>query len=160
MKNSKLVFSLFFFLISGIDGSVHAQAGPPRKRDYIDFPFTIDSAGSFQKCNGALTLGTAYKEGVIKNKGEKVAGLDGKRYFTDSKGKIIGKVSENGNFYSNKGKLLYSVRCGGAKQCEVMDSKGNVIAKVHEDYKLVAGGLACCLKNEMFVPKRYYLFKK
>lgn len=102
----------------------------------------IDASGKFTDVNG-INMGTMTKDGMIDEKGVKMAHIDGDGNLVDSKtGKKMGKAEKNGNFMymmteTNDSKN-FTIGAPSQGICEVKDEKGNVVLLVHENYKMQA----------------------
>ncbi len=113
----------------------------------------IDASGKVTDEEGAF-IGTVTKEGVITDaKGEKIGHIDAAGMLVDNKGKIIGKPEKNGNFvpyfHETPDKATWSTTTPENGTCLVKNTKGEVIAVVHENYKMYGACAIHCLQNHM-----------
>ena len=102
----------------------------------------IDGAGKIMDMDGK-GIGTMSKDGVMDEKGTKMAHIDGEGNLVDSQtGKKMGKAEKNGNFMYQFSETAdgknFTVGAPANGICEVKDDKGKVVMLVHENYKAQA----------------------
>jgi hypothetical protein len=113
----------------------------------------IDASGKVTDEKGVL-IGHVSKEGLITDaKGEKIGFVDGAGMLVDSKGDKLGKPEKNGNFapYFNgaSDKSTWTTTAPANGTCYVKNSKGEVVAEVHENYKMYGACAIHCLQHHM-----------
>lgn len=113
----------------------------------------IDASGKFTDGNG-VKIGTMTKDGMMDEKGMKMAHIDNDGNLVDSKtGKKIGKAEKNGNFMymmseTGDGKN-FTIGAPSNGVCEVKDENGKVVLLVHENYKMQAACAYHCAQTGM-----------
>ena len=110
----------------------------------------IDASGKFTDKGGKM-MGKMTKDGMMDDKGIKVAHVDSEGNLVDSKsGKKLGKVEKNGNFtyhyMETSDSKNFTIGPPAQGVCEVTDDKGNVVLLVHENYKAQAACAYHCAK--------------
>lgn len=113
----------------------------------------IDASGKMFNKEGKY-MGSINMMGEIADTmGTKVAYVDGDGMFIDAKtGKKLGKSEKNGNFvpyFSETPDKGWTVSAPLNGTCLVRDSKGNIKAEIHENYKQFGPCAIHCMENNM-----------
>lgn len=113
----------------------------------------IDASGKVTDESGTF-MGSVTHEGVIKDaKGEKIGYINSNGMLVDGKGVVIGKPEKNGNFtpyFDGKpDTAMWTITPPANGTCLVKNSKGEVVAVVHENYKMYGACAIHCIQNHM-----------
>jgi hypothetical protein len=113
----------------------------------------IDASGKIYNMDGKY-MGSLNNKGEISDTlGTKVAFVDGTGMLIDAKtGKKLGKAEKNGNFvpyFSETPDKGWTISAPLNGTCLVKDSKGNVKAEIHENYKQFGPCAIHCMENNM-----------
>ena len=142
MTTLKNIIALFITAIFFFQSNVIAQDA-----NYKHQMLSINQKGEIKK--GSVKVGQITKDHVINDaKGNKIAYVDGQGNLIDAKGKLMGRMGNDGKTYQNvNGDLVFSVKENGTS-CNIYDASGKKIGNIHSSYK----GMACvlfCFQNDM-----------
>jgi hypothetical protein len=113
----------------------------------------IDASGKVTDETGTF-IGSVSEQGLIKDaKGVEIGHINANGMLVDSKGKVMGKPEKNGNFipyyHETPDKATWTTTAPENGTCYVKNSKGEVVALVHENYKMYGACAIHCLQNHM-----------
>jgi hypothetical protein len=144
MKMIRNIATILFIIVMAVSYSIAQVPGNYKAPK-------IDASGKVFNTNGEH-IGWVTSDGVIKDaKGTKVASVDSEGTLVDAAtGEKMGKAEKNGNFVAypvttpDKG---WKTTEPQNNICYVKDSKGNVIAEVHQNYKAQGACAIHCLSK-------------